>query len=103
MIVWSLLRHFCTWPRLEKLTAPASWLFFCAVIRSWQNEPYDGSKKLVTPVLMSWRSPPPEHQSRSFRTAPPASSDIVAIFLSGLPDRKPLAPALNSSSVTLSD
>src|SRR4051812_20016961 len=32
---------------------------------------------------------------------PPASMELLKIFLSGLPERKPLAPALNSASVTL--
>src|SRR4029079_11956643 len=103
MTVWSFLRHCFTWPRLAKVTAPASWLFFCAVIRSWQNDPSDASKKLVTPTLMSCRSTAPQYHSLSFMIGPPSSTAEVAIFFSGLPERKPLAPAVNSSSVTLSD
>ena len=56
MTVWSLLRHFWTSCRLSYEIALDSWLFFCALIRSLQNDPVLGSKKLVTPTLMSCRS-----------------------------------------------
>src|SRR5215207_344126 len=70
---------------------------------SWQKAPPDASKKLLTPTLMSCRSTAPQYHRRSRLMGPPASTEYDEIFFSGLPERKPFAPASNSSCVTFCD
>src|SRR6476646_9710173 len=50
---------------------------------------------------MSCLSAAAQNHSLFFMIGPPYSTLYTAIFLIGLPDRKPFCPALNNSSVTL--
>src|SRR5215218_5046642 len=73
----------------------------CAAISSWQNCPALASKKLTTPVLMSWLSAAAQNHSLFLTIGPPNSADRLLIRLIGLPESSPFDPAANNSSLTL--
>src|SRR5262245_23939226 len=65
------------------------------------RSPLVASKKFSTPTLMSCRSPAPQNHSLFLMIGPPNSAENTSMRCSGLPERNPFAPALNSSSLTL--
>src|SRR5262245_36727403 len=68
---------------------------------AWHRSPLLASKKLRTPPLMSCRSPAPQNHSLFLTIGPPYSAENTSIRCSGLPERKPFAPASNCAFDTL--